>query len=70
MNVVLVTKRERKLDEAIPNNLYVIENTGLDGIIIWQDEQNCGGQENAGQHASEEMKSRGGLWMLTNHLSI
>lgn len=39
MNVVLVTNRERKFNEAVPNNLYVIENTGLDGIIIWQDEK-------------------------------
>lgn len=39
MNVVVVTKHEREFNEAVPNNLYVIENTGLDGIIIWQDEK-------------------------------
>ena len=38
MNVVFVTQRERKFNEDIPNNFYVIENTGLDGIVIWQDE--------------------------------
>lgn len=38
MNVVFVTQRERKFIEDIPNNFYVIENTGLDGIVIWQDE--------------------------------
>lgn len=37
-NVVEVTKRERELNEAIPHNLYVVENTGIEGIIIWQDE--------------------------------
>ena len=36
-NVVCLTKRERELNPNIPNNMYVIEDTHVDGIIIWQD---------------------------------
>lgn len=36
-NVVNQTKQERELNSKIPNSMYVIENTGVDGIIIWQD---------------------------------
>lgn len=36
-NVVNQTKQERKMNLKIPNTMYVIENTGVDGIIIWQD---------------------------------
>jgi len=36
-SVVSVTKRERELNANIPNSMYVIEYTGVDGIIIWQD---------------------------------
>lgn len=36
-NVVLVTKKEWTLNPKVPHSMYVIENTGVDGIIIWQD---------------------------------
>ena len=36
-NVVNQTKQEREMNPKIPNTMYVIENTGVDGIIIWQD---------------------------------
>lgn len=36
-NVVALTKKERELNPKVPRNMYVIENTGVDGIIIWQD---------------------------------
>ena len=36
-NVVEVTKREWNLNRKIKHNLYVVENIGIDGIIIWQD---------------------------------
>lgn len=36
-NVVPVTKQEWELNNAVPHTLYVIENTGIDGVIIWQD---------------------------------
>lgn len=36
-NVVYQTKKERELNLLVPNNMYVIENTCVDGIIIWQD---------------------------------
>lgn len=36
-NVVLRTQQERALNGKVPRTMYVIENTGVDGIIIWQD---------------------------------
>ena len=36
-NVVALTKKERELNSRVPNTMYVIENTCVDGIIIWQD---------------------------------
>lgn len=37
-NVVAVTLREWELNPQVEHNLYVVENLGIDGIIIWQDE--------------------------------
>ena len=36
-DVVQVTKREWSANHKIPHNLYVIENLGIEGLIIWQD---------------------------------
>lgn len=36
-NVVAQTKQERNLNSTVPITMYVVENTGVDGIIIWQD---------------------------------
>ena len=36
-NVVPVTKQEWALNALVPHTMYVIESTGVDGIIIWQD---------------------------------
>lgn len=36
-NVVAQTKNEWLLNAKIPHNMYVVENTHMDGIIIWQD---------------------------------
>lgn len=36
-DVVQVTKREWAANNKIKHNLYVVENIGIDGIIIWQD---------------------------------
>lgn len=36
-NVVSLTKKEKELNPKVPNTMYVIENTCVDGIIIWQD---------------------------------
>ena len=38
LNVVEVTKKEREYNENIPSNMYVVESTGLEGIVILQDE--------------------------------
>lgn len=37
-NVVNLTQSERSLNSNIPQSMYVVENTCIDGIIIWQDE--------------------------------
>ena len=36
LNVVNVTKEERSFAGNIPQNWYVIEQTHIDGIVIWQ----------------------------------
>ena len=38
LNVVSATKAEWAINPQVPNTMYVIENAGIDGIIIWQDE--------------------------------
>mgnify|MGYP000586900415 CR=1 FL=1 len=38
-NVVDVTKREWEYNKNVPKNLYVVENIGIEGIVIWQDEK-------------------------------
>lgn len=36
-NVVALTKQEWELNPKVPHKLYVVENSCIDGIIIWQD---------------------------------
>lgn len=36
-NVVFATKQAWELNPQIPHTMYVVENTYIDGIIIWQD---------------------------------
>ena len=36
-NVVPLTKKEWNLNHKVPHTMYVLENTCVDGIIIWQD---------------------------------
>ena len=36
-NVVSITEQEHALNPNVPHTMYVIENTCVDGIIIWQD---------------------------------
>ncbi|KEI07144.1 hypothetical protein Z957_09440 [Clostridium sp. K25] len=36
-DVIQVTQREWAANNKIKHNLYVVENIGIDGIIIWQD---------------------------------
>lgn len=36
-NVVSLTKKEWELNPKIPHTMYVVENTYVDGIIVWQD---------------------------------
>ena len=38
-SVVTLTKREREANSSVPHTLYVIEELGDDGVIIWQDEK-------------------------------
>ena len=37
LNVVSVTTREWRLNSQVPQNMYVVENPAIDGIIVWQD---------------------------------
>lgn len=36
-NVVYATQQARELNPKVPCSMYVVENTCVDGIIIWQD---------------------------------
>lgn len=36
LDVVAVTERERELTEDFPEDMYVVENVGIDGILILQ----------------------------------
>lgn len=36
-NVVSLTKKEWENNPEVPHSMYVIENTYIDGVIIWQD---------------------------------
>lgn len=36
-DVIQVTQREWAANDKIKHSLYVVENLGIDGIIIWQD---------------------------------
>lgn len=37
LDVVCNTREERELNSFVPDDWYVVENAGIDGIIIWQD---------------------------------
>ena len=49
LNVVEVTRKDREANPDLPDNMYVIENTGLDGLIITQDETGAVYAVTAGQ---------------------
>lgn len=36
-NVVYLTQQQWKLNLKVPHTMYVVENTCVDGIVIWQD---------------------------------
>ena len=38
MNVIDLTLDAKSVNEQIPKNFYVIEDIGVDGLVIWQDE--------------------------------
>lgn len=38
LDVVTVTKEQRAININIPANWYVVEETNIDGIVIWQNE--------------------------------
>lgn len=38
LNVVKVTEEERKYNNFVPNDWYVIESLGIDGVVVWQNE--------------------------------
>ena len=38
LNVVAVTRQEREMNPAMPVNMYVVEETGFEGLLILQEE--------------------------------
>lgn len=36
-NVVALTKQSWELNPKVPHDMYVVENTGMDGVLLWQD---------------------------------
>ena len=38
LNVVKATQRARRINKLIPNNMYVVEDVGIDGMVVLQDE--------------------------------
>lgn len=36
-NVIALTKKEWELNSKVPHTMYVVEDTCVDGIVIWQD---------------------------------
>lgn len=36
LNVIAVTRKEREKTPFVPNSCYVVEDTNIDGIVIWQ----------------------------------
>lgn len=38
LDVVSVTEQERSVNPKVPQNWYVVEETHIDGIVFWQDE--------------------------------
>lgn len=56
-NVVSVTKQEWELNSNVPHSMYVIENTGIDGIIIWQDKNGAIYQTSPNSQSKQVAKS-------------
>lgn len=52
-NVIELTKREKEFNNLVPDDLYVIEYTGIDGIVIWQSQS---GEIYLTQNISEPVK--------------
>ncbi len=38
LNVTDVTTKQRQYNQDVPHNLYVVEETGFDDVVLWQDE--------------------------------
>ncbi len=38
LNVIAITELERSFNKGVPSNWYVIEEIGVDGIVVWQAE--------------------------------
>lgn len=56
-DVVAVTKQEWELNNNVSHSMYVIENTGIDGIIIWQDKSGTIFQTSPNSQPKEVAKS-------------
>ncbi|CEP34089.1 MULTISPECIES: SMI1/KNR4 family protein [unclassified Halomonas] len=56
-NVVPVTKQEWDLNNNVPHTMYVVESTGIDGVIIWQDTSGLIYQTSPGTQPKQIAKS-------------
>lgn len=56
-SVVSTTKQEWELNNSVPHSMYVVENTGIEGIIIWQDKSGAIYQTSPNSQPKEIAKS-------------
>ena len=57
LSVVETTRSEREKNVQVMNNMYVIEQTNMDGIIIWQDSSGTVFQTSPGKQPIQLCKS-------------
>lgn len=62
LSVVSVTQQERAVNPAIPSAWYVLEQTNIDDLVIWQDASGGGVSGDAGACAGENQHNDGGVY--------
>lgn len=62
LSVVSVTQQERAANPAIPSAWYVLEQTNIDDLVIWQDASGAVYQAMPGACAGENQHNDGGVY--------
>lgn len=57
LNVVSITQKYRKKYNEIPDDWYIVEDLGIDGIMIWQSEDGTVYETNSACEANEIAES-------------